>query len=70
MATRMAGGKTKLRAQEVPAMNCPKCDEEMEHVDYDPDVGIMSAYFFCDACDETVDDDGPDPECDRSDFDP
>lgn len=37
-------------------MNCPKCDKEMEHQDYEPDVGIMCGGFFCTACDVWVDD--------------
>lgn len=46
-------------------MNCPKCDEEMEHVEYDPDVGIMSGYFFCTSCDDvSVPDDEDDSALD------
>lgn len=37
-------------------MNCPKCDQEMEHQDYDPDVGILVGGYFCQTCDVFVDD--------------
>lgn len=37
-------------------MNCPKCDQEMEHQEYDPSVGILNGGWFCTACDEWVDD--------------
>jgi hypothetical protein len=32
-------------------MNCPKCDAELEHEDYDPSVGIMQGGWYCEACD-------------------
>lgn len=38
---------------------CPKCGAPMEHQAAEPDVGIMSSYFFCTQCEDvTVDDDG------------
>lgn len=49
-------------------MNCPKCDEEMEHEDYDPSVGMMNGGWFCEACDYFIDDsDAPDDYDDRGD---
>lgn len=33
---------------------CPKCDAELEVQEADPDVGIMSAGAYCDACDLSV----------------
>ena len=41
-------------------MNCPKCDADISdsHQDAEPDVGIMGAGWYCDACDLPVDDDG------------
>lgn len=30
---------------------CPKCGRVMEHQEADTDVGIMSGYWFCTACD-------------------
>lgn len=35
---------------------CPNCDREMEHVEADPDVGIIG-HWFCSLCDKTFDDD-------------
>jgi hypothetical protein len=33
---------------------CPKCGQQMEYQEYDPDCGIMSAGWFCaeDGCEE------------------
>jgi hypothetical protein len=42
---------------------CPKCGIEMQHQSYDPDVGIMSGYWFCTTCEPSVtvlDEDEPD----------
>ena len=36
-------------------MKCPKCDAELEVQEADPDVGIMSAGAYCNACDLCVD---------------
>lgn len=36
-------------------MNCPKCDQPMEHQDDEPDVGVPGGYL-CEACDVWVDD--------------
>lgn len=32
---------------------CPKCEQDISdtYQAYDPDVGIMSAGWYCDACD-------------------
>ncbi len=40
---------------------CPKCDEEMEHIDDDPDVGIVGGWV-CPGCEHTVNDDPADFE--------
>lgn len=37
-------------------MKCPKCNDEMEHQDYDPSVGILTGGYFCQACDMWIDD--------------
>lgn len=41
---------------------CPKCGEDIteSYQDYDPDVGIMAASWYCDKCDEVVVDEGDD----------
>ncbi len=45
---------------------CPKCGAEMEHQEWDPDVGIMSSYYFCQACDYSEDSEAEnDPDIDR-----
>jgi hypothetical protein len=36
-------------------IRCPKCDAELEVQEAEPDVGIMSAGAYCDACDLVVD---------------
>ena len=40
-------------------INCPKCDADVSdsYQDAEPDVGIMSGGYYCDACDLPVDDD-------------
>jgi len=37
---------------------CPKCGEDItdSHEGYDPDVGIMSGGWYCDACELPVSD--------------
>lgn len=43
--------------------NCPKCDADItaNYQAYEPDVGIMSSGWFCEACDIFVDEeDWPD----------
>lgn len=39
-------------------MNCPKCDTDISesYQGAEPDVGIMSAGWYCDACDLAVSD--------------
>ncbi len=37
-------------------MNCPRCDAELEHQEYDPSVGVLSGGWYCEACDLFVDD--------------
>jgi len=41
---------------------CPKCKADISDSwqDADPDTGIISAGWFCDACDLPVDDDADD----------
>lgn len=41
-------------------MNCPKCDADISDSfqEAEPDVGIMGAGWYCDACELSVDDDG------------
>ena len=34
---------------------CPHCDQEMEHDEEDPDVGIRGGWY-CSHCDESFDD--------------
>lgn len=44
---------------------CPKCGADISdsYTEYDPDVGIMSASWFCEKCDKAVIDNGePDHE--------
>lgn len=44
---------------------CPKCKADISesHESYDPDVGIMTASWYCDACNEAyVDYDDDEPE--------
>lgn len=38
-------------------MHCPKCDADISdsYQEADPDVGIMSHYFYCEVCDMPVD---------------
>lgn len=38
---------------------CPKCGADISdsHEGYDPDVGIMTAGWYCEACDLVVPDD-------------
>lgn len=43
---------------------CPKCGAEMNQQEYDPDVGIMSSYYFCQACDYSELADDPDDDMD------
>lgn len=48
-------------------MNCPKCDTDISesYQGAEPDVGIMSGGWFCDACDLAVsDEDGYEPRDD------
>lgn len=46
-------------------MNCPKCDQEMEHIEAEPDVGLMSGGWYCHGCGHDVADfDTPDDEPD------
>lgn len=35
-------------------MSCPKCDQEMQRQEYEPDVGI-SGGWFCEKCDVWID---------------
>jgi hypothetical protein len=45
--------------------NCPKCDADIteNYQGYDPDVGIMSSGWYCEACDLFIDEeDWPDEE--------
>lgn len=39
-------------------IQCPVCDEDIteSYQEYDPDVGIMSSWWYCDKCDEFVGD--------------
>lgn len=41
---------------------CPKCGQDISesYQSADPDVGIMSSGWYCDACDVVVDDDSDD----------
>lgn len=41
-------------------MECPKCGQDVSesYQDYDPDCGIMSAGWYCEACDLPLVDDG------------
>jgi len=42
---------------------CPKCGQDISdsYESYDPDVGIMSGSWYCDACEIAIpDDDEPD----------
>lgn len=43
-------------------VECPKCGQDISdtHQGAEPDVGIMGGGWFCDACNETVEDDGDD----------
>lgn len=43
---------------------CPKCGDDISesHESYDPSVGIMSASWYCDKCDEVVIDDEGDSD--------
>jgi hypothetical protein len=36
---------------------CPKCGEDVSHTyqEYDPDVGIMSGGWYCEACELPID---------------
>lgn len=45
-------------------VECPKCGADISesYQAYDPDVGIMSGSWYCEACDEVVVDDDPDSE--------
>jgi hypothetical protein len=48
-------------------MHCPKCDADISdsYQVAEPDVGIMSGGWYCDACDIVVgDEDGPEPHDD------
>lgn len=47
--------------------NCPTCDEEMEHEEYDPDVGIQGGYY-CSNCDKVYPDEDFDDEPDIMDY--
>lgn len=37
-------------------MNCPKCDADISdtHEGADPDTGVMSGGWYCDACDLAI----------------
>lgn len=41
---------------------CPKCGQDISETyqDYDPSVGIMSSGWYCDICDEAVDEEDDD----------
>lgn len=39
---------------------CPKCEQEMQHQDYEPDVGIMCGGWYCTDCDIFVEDEDDD----------
>jgi hypothetical protein len=43
---------------------CPKCGADISesYTSYDPDVGIMSSGWWCEACDEHVLDDNDDSD--------
>ena len=44
---------------------CPKCGADISstYEEYDPDVGIMSGGWFCEACDiPVIDDEEPDED--------
>lgn len=45
-------------------VECPKCGADISenYEAYDPDCGFMRAGWFCDVCDEFVDDDDTGPE--------
>lgn len=45
---------------------CPKCGQDISesHQEYDPDVGMMNAGWYCEACDVSVEDDDYGPEDD------
>jgi hypothetical protein len=52
---------------------CPKCGEDISHTyeGYDPSVGIMSAGWYCEACDlPVIDDEEPydEPDYDAKPF--
>lgn len=38
---------------------CPKCEEDVSdsYQGYEPDVGIMTAGWYCEACDLIIEDD-------------
>lgn len=36
-------------------VRCPKCDADLEVQEAEPDVGIMTAGAYCDACDLVAD---------------
>jgi hypothetical protein len=42
---------------------CRLCDLEMEFIEYDPDVGIMSSYWYCDHCAVTEEYEYEPPDC-------
>lgn len=46
---------------------CPKCGQDISdsYQNYDPDVGIMSAGWFCDSCDLPIIDDDEEPYYDE-----
>jgi hypothetical protein len=45
-------------------MECPKCGRDISdtHEDRDPDVGINSAGWYCEECDEFVSDEEDDED--------
>lgn len=49
--------------------NCPKCEADIteSYEGYDPSVGIMSAGWYCEACQEPVEDDPQDHDFEERD---
>lgn len=39
-------------------MNCPRCQLEMDHIEAEPDVGLLSTVWFCEACETSFDEEG------------
>lgn len=48
-------------------MNCPKCDADIRDSQQgcDPDCGIMTGGWYCDACDLAIADWEMDDDCDE-----